>query len=250
MANSEIEFQRLLDEFVRDLEEALSLFSDEPVLFTAAELEGKVQLKLKQEDSSPGRVRLRANGEVLLGLSIKFDCTWDSKRSYLAIENSSFEVWPLARKRGEPLFRIDYVREQNSHFPASHFHVHGHRDEFTHLSGHAGLESRPSRKRVERGVTMIPSLSEFHFSTGGPRFRPSLEDLLETLRVEFGLDVDQSKWQCQLKKSRAKWRKIQTAAAVRDSPQTAVDVLVEEHGLVIPEGWEPLSDNKKKLFQS
>ncbi|RRD29414.1 hypothetical protein [Actinomyces bowdenii] len=79
--------------------------------------------------------------------------------------------------------------------------------------------STPARKKrldpaEPRGLHMI------HFPLGGARFRPCLEDVVELVVNEFGLDT-QPDWQERVRDGRAQWRRVQLAAAVRDDPQTA-----------------------------
>lgn len=79
--------------------------------------------------------------------------------------------------------------------------------------------STPARKKrldpaEPRGLHMI------HFPLGGARFRPCLEDVVELVVNEFGLDT-QPDWQERVRDGRVQWRRVQLAAAVRDDPQTA-----------------------------
>ena len=93
-------------------------------------------------------------------------------------------------------------------------------------------------------------LSSFHFPTGGHRFRPCMEDILEVLRVEFDLNVKNGAWEKQLKRAREDWRRIQTAAVVRDCPEVALKVLVEEYGMPAPAGWACPETDVAKLTRS
>lgn len=250
MADPGLDLKALAEQFVTEITDSLAYFTENPPQFEVTELKNKVSIRPAQQEGKPAVIPLQLQGKTFLGLVVQFDCIWDSRNKFLAVERSTFEVRPLANKRGDPLFRVDYVREQSKDLPCSHIHVHAHRDEFTHRLGHAGEKSRHSRRRVKRSFSEIPKVSEFHFPTGGPRFRPCLEDVLETLRVEFGLDVDNNLWSNHLRKVRAKWRRIQTAAVVRDSPQTAIDVLVKEFGLPLPEDWTPPDGKMDKLIMS
>lgn len=67
-------------------------------------------------------------------------------------------------------------------------------------------------------------MREIHFPVGGHRFRPSLEDVLEMLSDEFGVDSP-GDFRNKLRKGRTEWRQIQTKAVVRDDPDSAVEVL-------------------------
>lgn len=149
-----------------------------------------------------------------------------------------------------PLFRVEYVRNQRGHLPSSHIHVHAHRDEFTHLLGFAHKLNAAKDKKIHEYLERTPILSGFHFPTGGHRFRPCLEDILEALRYEFNLDVDNKRWKSRLTEARTTWREIQTASVVRDSPEVALRILTEEFGMPAPEAWQPPATNLEKLTRS
>lgn len=65
-----------------------------------------------------------------------------------------------------------------------------------------------------------------NFPLGGARFRPCLEDLLEFVIREFGIDTVPG-WEDVISVGRISWRHIQLAAAVRDDPDTARIALSE-----------------------
>ncbi|AKK06624.1 hypothetical protein CMUST_11565 [Corynebacterium mustelae] len=206
-----------------------------------------VSIRLEQKDNKPGIVPLKSQGRAVIGIKPEYKCTWDTTNNFLAVENSTFAVYPLSKPGRDPLFRVEYVRNQKSYLPSSHFHVHAHRDEFTHLLGFAAKLNPENNYQVKKYLNTPSVLSAFHFPTGGHRFRPCLEDILEVLRVEFNLDVDNNKWKPRLEEARLKWRKIQTAAVVRDFPEEALRVLVEELGMPIPQDWECPELDKQKL---
>ena len=89
-----------------------------------------------------------------------------------------------------------------------------------------------------------PRPAELHFPLGGPRFRPCLEDVMEMLIDEFGVDHQQDAKAALL----AGRKGTQLAAAVRDSPETVARVLVDELGYEVtpPEGNHP-PDRDDKL---
>lgn len=85
--------------------------------------------------------------------------------------------------------------------------------------------SKPARKKdldpsEPRGLHML------HFPLGGARFRPCLEDLLEFVIREFGIDTVPG-WEDVISVGRISWRHIQLVAAVRDDPDTARIALSE-----------------------
>ena len=241
----------LVVEFHKDLVESIEAFSGTEPQFEFVQVGDALSVRLEQtNDDKPGLVPLLADGDKVLGVSITFRCTWDSSQEFLAIEKSSIGVYPLAELRRGPLFRVEYMRNSPSHLPCAHFHVHAHRDEFTHLLANGGSGSRVAKKRSERGVSERPAyLSDFHFPTGGSRFRPILEDVLESLRVEFGLSTT-DRWFARLAEARTMWRKKQLASAIRDSPREALRVLIEELGLNVVVDDAIPEDNKVRLTQS
>ena len=144
----------------------------------------------------------------------------------MAIEASRLAVYAGTRAANEPLFRYEYVRDPDGPIPTAHLQVHAHRDAFTHAQTSAGKRTKRGRRLALRGPDDRPQLSSFHFPLGGPRFRPCLEDILDVLQDEFGLDVAPG-WRQALDDGRAQWRRHQTGAVVRDAPEVAVRVLRE-----------------------
>lgn len=244
------DLQRLVEEFIMDLKASIKAFTGESYEFSANALtDGGLSIRLEQCNQQAGIIPLTWNGFTILGVRPSFKCTWDSTRSFLAVDQSSFSVHPAARSNSEPLFRVEYDRNKTS-YPSSHFHVHAHRDEMTHLLGLTKKLNTAKEKKVRDFISNIPALSNFHFPTGGHRFRPCLEDVLEALRQEFNLDIAEANtWEEQLAHARLKWRKIQIAAAVRDSPDVALQVLVDELGMPIPAGWECPSGDVSKIVR-
>ncbi|KAA8728634.1 hypothetical protein [Corynebacterium phocae] len=248
MTNGEL--NKLVGEFTNKLSDSLEAFTGKQYYFDPLSTRDKIVVRLRlSDDGKPGAVLLHSQGKRILGLQLEYWCRWDSTNSYLAVEKSSFSVFPYGKVEGTPLFRVDYDR-RNTKQPSSHIHIHGHRDEFTHLLGFTTKVSPDNSSKVKKYFDTIPLISNFHFPTGGHRFRPCLEDVLETLRIEFNLDVDNNRWSTQLKKARLRWREIQTAAVVRDCPQAAFQVLTEELGMPVPEGWECPQNNQDKILRN
>lgn len=202
----------------------LTMPSGEHMLIRSADEHGKPELIQLHSD----------DGSLILGLEFEYKCALSPHHGHLSVMSSKIKVWPRGRQRFEPLFRYEFAKDSDRHTPCSHIQVHAHRDAFTHLLGHAGTGSTRSRRRAERAITdVIPAVSEFHFTTGGERFRPCLEDILESLRIEFGLAVDLNGWKPRLHQARTAWRQTQLQAAVRDSPHTAAQTLEEMYGITI-----------------
>ncbi len=178
---------------------------------------------VRQEEAEG--IILHVEGRPLLRLLVTYQCTWDHRGAYLAVDKSSVEV--LAPGTTEPLFRYDYLRNANR-VACAHLQVYAHRDALTWAMSAAGTRSRRSRRRINAADegTRLPRLGDLHFPLGGARFRPCLEDILQMLADELGVDMDSGAHDA-LADGRQRWRLDQLAAAVRDSPQTAVKVLEE-----------------------
>jgi hypothetical protein len=177
-------------------------------------------------EASGKGVGLTVDGVVHLTLIVSMQCKWDSAGQYLAVDRSSFSVFPGTKVNKEALFRYDYVRNPAAPIPCSHLQIHAHRDAFTHALSSAGRGSRRGKRMSRRTPSDHPQLSDFHFPLGGPRFRPCVEDLLAALQDEFGLDTGKD-WKFALECGRAAWRRQQVGAAARDAPEEAARVLRE-----------------------
>lgn len=246
--------ESLVTKFVGDLTRSLGAFAGECPPFSTTVLSSSprqlVNIRFEQEAGARGALVLKSRGRGVLSLEVTFGCAWDSAQQFLALKSSSFRIYAYDQATQDPLFRVEYVKDQNKYRPSSHFHVHAHRDELTHLMSFASKLDAEKEGKIEEYFQKGKKLSSFHFPTGGHRFRPCLEDILEVLRVEFDLDVDNGSWAPRLRQARKDWRKIQTAAVVRDCPEAALKVLVEELGMPAPSGWTCPDTNVEKLTRS
>lgn len=183
-------------------------------------------------------IPLPISGSAALELIVDFRCTWDHRGKYLAVKKASWSVRPV--DVGEPLFRYEFEAGMTSRLPSAHMHVHGHRDEFV-FQMFRGTSGRPKSRasRVVSGSAALPRLSNLHFPLGGPRMRPCLEDILEFLIEEFRIDTEPGH-QAALDEGRARWRRVQIAASVRDAPAIAA-AAPEELGYTVtaPDGLHP-----------
>lgn len=197
------------------------------------------------EPSPP--IPIKIDGQFRLELIVQLQCTWDGHRSFLAIEESKAHV-RMARKP-EPLFRWEYLREPESNVPCAHFHIHAHRDEAVYLL----LTGKASNARIKRRAAQldantpnVPQLSDLHLPLGGPRFRPCLEDILQFLVEEFGIDCEGG-WKDAIHEGRRAWRRLQTGVVVRDCPDEAVRVL-EDLGYKIEPPQNPRPESSKIIL--
>ena len=180
------------------------------------------------ETSEP--IELSCDNRPLLYLAIKYHFTLNGTHSFLKVESSSFCVLPS--KSGNPLFRYEYLDAPSDSTPSAHLYVHGHRDEIVKLL-YVSERSRSNRVQSsnarEKGMVdpkKVKHLAELHFPLGGPRFRPCLEDVVELLIVEFGVDSGDD-WRIAIQEGRRARREKQLRTAVWDDPETARAALAQ-----------------------
>ena len=112
-----------------------------------------------------------------------------------------------------PLWHYDYVRDMKKAASAiAHLNVYAHRNEI--VGAMAAANRRPEEMQLQA----------IHFPFGGPRYRPTIEDVFEMLITEFDIDVDEGALKA-IKKSRILYFKRQLESAVLDSPEVAADTL-------------------------
>jgi hypothetical protein len=195
-----------------------------------------------------GGIPLHIDGAPVLVLSVDIRCHWDSRETYLAVEQSFVKVF-AGSQAGEPLFRYEFLRDpSNEDIPCAHLQIGAHRDEFTHALGYGGA-TRRSKKRADIPPGKAPKIADVHFPLGGPRFRPCLEDILVMVREEFGIDTAAG-WRDVVNEGRRRWRLIQLAAAVRDCPEEAARVLRDLDYVVERTTGSAASENVKRLVQA
>lgn len=214
-----------------------------PFKARALERDGVERFSVRQDPETG--VPLNVEGEPLLTLKVNYLCTWDTPQHFLAVEKSSFEVFAGNVASGEPLFRYEYVRNTGPEIPGAHLQVHAHRDGIAHVMSRAGQGSRKGKRRATAGAGDVPRMSELHFPLGGPRYRPCLEDVLEMLVCELGVDCT-ARGRSALADGREGWRRQQLRAVVRDSPMEAVTVLENMGYAVEPPKVQP-AENSKRL---
>jgi hypothetical protein len=227
--------------FAREISEAVSAFVDRPVPFKATSSGSRFVVT----DDIGGIVIPVGEGRRIY-LEATYRCQLDGIGRYLKVLSSKVAVFPGSRPKGDPLFRFEYVHNQASGLPAGHLHVHAHRDQFTRMMTLAAL-SGASRRQVGPDEELEAArMSRIHFPTGGHRFRPSLEDVLQLIEEEFGARPGPA-WQETLRTNRIRWRRQQTGAAVRDCPSEAVRVLTElGYRIECPEAG-PVPDHEDRL---
>jgi hypothetical protein len=194
-------------------------------------------------------IPLTVDGAPLLNLTAEYYCIWDSPGQFLAVDESAVKVYAGAKAAGEPLFRYEYTRATTGDVPAAHVQIHGHRDALAFVMTRAGSGSPRGQQlagRVAQG-TAVPRMSDLHFPVGGTRFRPCLEDVLDMLVRELGVDHERA-WRDALADGRERWRRMQTAAVVRDAPAAAIEALSAlGYEINLHDGSVTPQDNRDRL---
>ncbi|MGO1544456.1 MAG: hypothetical protein ACTHXA_08965 [Gulosibacter sp.] len=180
--------------------------------------------------SHPG-IPLLVEGKPVLELEIAY---WLVSRSSidprLTVESSSLKLRVVDVQM--PLFSLDFRRNEKKNIPASHYNVHAKRDDMVWAMASAGRRHRGRRRRqaLDSGKRN-PQFSDLHFPTGGARYRPSLEDVLQFAILEFGIDTRPEADDVLIERRRV-WREIQLRAAIGDDLETAISEL-EAQGFAV-----------------
>lgn len=210
-----------IEQWAEELSGTVSAFLGKDCSFQVREVDKRIRV---WESADERGIPLTINGETFLTLRVEYLCLWDSHSAFMAVDESKYEVWAGSGTNAEPLFRYNFLRSPGGSIPTSHLHVHAHRDAFTHVMSSAGRKSNRSKRLSKKKPGDPPRLSAIHFPLGGPRFRPCLEDLLESLQDEFGLDTG-PRWKDALSQGRANWRRTQVRVVTRDAPEEAAQTL-------------------------
>jgi hypothetical protein len=165
---------------------------------------------------------LTVNGKQIARLLVEYRCTLSDASKLLAVKKSIFKV--ILEGSRFPMFALDYVHDSRSDSPAAHWNVYANRSDVTRALRQAGSSRRGSRnRRFARKTAGV--VGAMHFTVGGHRFRPCLEDVLDMLWSELGIDVRDTARDA-IHEGRRSWRQVQLAAAVSDDPLTAAAELI------------------------
>lgn len=209
--------------FAEDLTTTVRAIAPDCNPFTALLLskkDGSEGFTVRQEPTEG--IVLRVGGEPLFRLTVAFHCSLDGVGHYLAVDDARIKVYAEGDK--QPLFRYEYDRNAVADMPAAHIQFHAHRDAFAYVMNRAGEASARGKRRAR--LNQVPRIEDLHFPVGGHRFRPCLEDVLEMLALEFGVDATAEGLEA-LRDGRERWRRAQVGTVVRDAPDEAIRVLVD-----------------------
>jgi hypothetical protein len=144
-------------------------------------------------------------GKPRCWLKVGYSLRMDLSDDYLTVDKSFIGVYSADDDKMS-LCHFDYERDKQG-YPEAHLQVHG---KSTALAAWSG---KPRRE-----------LDRLHFPTGGRRYRPVLEDVIEFLIVE-GLADGRAGWQDVLTAEREAYWRIQLRAAIRRDPWTALSAM-------------------------
>ncbi|GGF31580.1 hypothetical protein [Subtercola lobariae] len=183
------------------------------------------------EPSEELGLRLDIDGIEAFRLIVQYRLVLSPVSQIMSVDHSTFKI--NVRGSTRPLFSVDYVRNSGSAVPSAHMNVHAERNDMTAALAATGGRRRGKiyQKRVANGD--VPRLGDVHFPVGGHRFRPCLEDVLEMMIIEFGIDTLDGAGSA-IREGRGRWRVRQLAAAVCDDPTTAAAELERIGFDVIP----------------
>lgn len=218
---------RLLEEsnsFSVDLMERLSRIvpSGDLGLTCDAAIRKNGEALIAISSANSGGIVLTIDNEDRLQLQIDYKLIMSPNSLQATVYTSSFLVRPFGVSR--PLFTVDYVRDAGVTIPAAHYNFHFQHDDLVAELMECGKAHRGKHRHKALAAGVSPRLADLHFPIGGHRFRLCIEDVLDGLRLEFGIDVLPTAARA-IGEGRAAWREFQLRAAVSDDPKTAVKEL-------------------------
>ncbi len=187
-------------DFAREIVELLEGTICAAAPITAEAVGNRVRVAAADERGEEVGMPLTIAGEHRLDLLVLYWCTWDFTGQFLAIHESQVAL----RLPGvnEPLIRVEYEGARD--YAPSHVQLHAQSNYIGHL-----LTLKPHRRK-------LPNVYDLHLPTGGKRFRPCLEDVVEFVIHDLGIDA-QPGWRTPVEEGRNRWKGYQLAAALRDA---------------------------------
>lgn len=168
-------------------------------------------------DGESVRIPLYVAGEALAALSAQIYLGMDRVDAYLKTLRMDLAVHSTLDRT--PLARLEFRSDMTSD-PIAHWQVHGERGSLSHLLARA----HAVRPKI---VKKPHDMSSLHFPVGGERFRPCLEDFLQFLVHECGVDANEG-WEIAITEGRERWRRRQLRAIARDAQDEVADALRAE----------------------
>lgn len=210
--------------FAQEVQETLESVLPGQFRIVSIAHDGRYVVRPDGDSAGKQHIPLMVDGETLATLAVQIYLGEDSSGNYLKAWRSKVAVHSTLDRT--PLMRQEFDAEVSEAVPMSHWHVHAERGALSHLLGRAHAV-RPEAVRKPH------DMSSLHFPVGGERFRPCLEDVLEFLVRECGID-HQPDWRAAVAAGRDKWRRMQFRSSVRDLQQEAAEVLRRQGWIVDP----------------
>ncbi|QOR70293.1 hypothetical protein IM660_17075 [Ruania alkalisoli] len=198
--------------FAEDVQRLLDAVLPHDKRIISVEFAQRYVIRPEGEGAYSQRIPLFIDGERYADLSFSLHQELDRRNEHLKTSRTDFAVYSSLDR--QPLVRMEYRADMRSD-PVSHWQFHAERGAFTALLAMAHRHDRVSGPH---------DLSKVHMPTGGERFRPGIEDLLEFLVRECGVDAHPG-WRQAVADGREAWRRRQLRAAVRDLQHEAAETL-------------------------
>ncbi|AGF71178.1 hypothetical protein [Corynebacterium halotolerans] len=155
-------------------------------------------------------------------LVIRYKMSLNRSRTELAIQESSFQIRYVQKRKVLPVVRFEYEREARNK-PVSHIHFHS--------------DSVPLALLLQRNKQVDKAFhqADLHYPMGGHRYRLCLEDVVQLAIEELGF-LGEADWLDHVEEGREKYRMKQEGAVIRQNHQLAAEIL---SGLGYPVGEPP-----------
>lgn len=224
--------------FAQQVQETLSAVLPGDFQVVSVTHDDRYVVRPQGERGQHQHIPLYIDGAYLADLALQIYLGPDSSGDYLKAFKSKIAVHSTLDRT--PLLRLEFDATMSESAPLAHWHVHADRGALSHLLGRA----HAVRSDV---VTKPHDMSSLHIPVGGERFRPCLEDVLEFVVRELGVD-HQPRWEEAIRYGRESWRRKQFRSAVRDLQREAAAEL-REQGWTLQEPQRDVSEGTKILHR-
>lgn len=195
------------------------------------ETTGRVRISAVDDQGSvkPARLPLYVD-QVPLAYWTFYMFTDASYEGFLRVDEMRIALF--SQFEDSPIVRLEYEGKTTGP-PVSHWQFHGERGALSFLL------ARAYRSGKKGSAPM--SLSSLHFPTGGRRFRPGVEDFIQFLIQDCGVD-QLNGWKRALEDGREIARRFQVRTIARDYPAEVAQVLRDRGWSLTPpdnfDEWE------------
>jgi hypothetical protein len=185
------------------------------------------------DSAAEQRIPLFVGGEQLATLSLAFYLEMDRRGRFLKTIRTDLAIHSTLDRT--PLVRLDFRSDMTTD-PISHWQIHAERGSMSHLLARAHA-IRPNLVKKPHDI------SSLHLATGGERFRPCLEDFLQFVIEECGVDSVPG-WETAITEGRERWRRRQVRTVARDAQVEVAAVLAAEGWTVAPPDGDIEENNR------